>query len=555
MNAEVRATPTSEGPGGAAPSVAAGRWRRAGLVAGWTAVVAPFLIEAVAIVRASQVWLVDRTPDDAFYYLEIARRIDHGQGLTFDGIDATNGFHPLWQALLAAVGLVVGGQTAFIKVDLLVCLALTLAAVLLLIRVVWRWLGPGAALMGAVVAVHGRAALPGLADGMEGALSVFTLAVLVTVLVWWFEAPSRRRAVAMGAISAAVVLARLDMVVVIWLVPVAMVWRARSWRMLPAYAAGAAVGIPWAAWYWIRYHHLLTTSATIKQLEMTTLAHHDGGRLSVGYLRYVWANGADCVRSVLHLAWDSVWSPGSALGVLVGVSLIGLAGLGVVVLSRSWVGHAAPAWALGTSLVMLGAKAAFDLYTVPTWADSWYLTPQRVAVPFALGALAWLGGREMVRRWPPVGVVAVAVLCVVGLPLTLSNVTESPSTRVDAASWQGQIGLAADWVVAHGPPGRYGADDAGLLGYRLDGTHPVVDVDGLVDNYRYAALVARGSTLRQQLAATGVDVYVNRIHPSQLAALGCARVLWRSPNQVAVLEGGTTLDRAPVDVLDVRRCR
>ena len=83
----------------------------------------------------------------------------------------------------------------------------------------------------------------------------------------------------------------------------------------------------------------------------------------------------------------------------------------------------------------------------------------------------------------------------------------------------------------------------------------MVDVDGLVDNYRYAALVARGSTLRQQLAATGVDVYVNRIHPSQLAALGCARVLWRSPNQVAVLEGGTTLDRAPVDVLDVRRCR
>jgi uncharacterized membrane protein YobD (UPF0266 family) len=58
--------------------------------------------------------------DDGYYYMQIAWNISQGNGCTFDGINQTNGFHPLWQfmlvplfwtgigkqgALLAAVGL------------------------------------------------------------------------------------------------------------------------------------------------------------------------------------------------------------------------------------------------------------------------------------------------------------------------------------------------------------------------------------------------------------------------------------------------------------------
>jgi hypothetical protein len=44
--------------------------------------------------------LVVRMPDDAFYYLKIARNFVSGYGLTFDGINLTNGFQPLWLLLL-----------------------------------------------------------------------------------------------------------------------------------------------------------------------------------------------------------------------------------------------------------------------------------------------------------------------------------------------------------------------------------------------------------------------------------------------------------------------
>ena len=39
-------------------------------------------------------------PDDAFYYLEIARRLRTAGRSTFDGINATNGYHPLWLLFL-----------------------------------------------------------------------------------------------------------------------------------------------------------------------------------------------------------------------------------------------------------------------------------------------------------------------------------------------------------------------------------------------------------------------------------------------------------------------
>lgn len=44
--------------------------------------------------------LIFITPDDASYYLKIAQNFSEGKGFSFDGINATNGFQPLWQYTL-----------------------------------------------------------------------------------------------------------------------------------------------------------------------------------------------------------------------------------------------------------------------------------------------------------------------------------------------------------------------------------------------------------------------------------------------------------------------
>ncbi len=43
------------------------------------------------------------TVDDAYYYFKTAQNISEGKGVTFDGINAANGFHPLWMAVCIPV--------------------------------------------------------------------------------------------------------------------------------------------------------------------------------------------------------------------------------------------------------------------------------------------------------------------------------------------------------------------------------------------------------------------------------------------------------------------
>jgi len=41
--------------------------------------------------------------DDAFYYFKVAQNITEGKGITFDGVNPTNGFHPLWMLICLPV--------------------------------------------------------------------------------------------------------------------------------------------------------------------------------------------------------------------------------------------------------------------------------------------------------------------------------------------------------------------------------------------------------------------------------------------------------------------
>lgn len=70
--------------------------------------------------------------DDAFYYLVVARNLAHDGLSTFDGITLTNGYHPLWMALLALQVKVLGQSLVLARcIEFLLCETALIFALLL----------------------------------------------------------------------------------------------------------------------------------------------------------------------------------------------------------------------------------------------------------------------------------------------------------------------------------------------------------------------------------------------------------------------------------------
>ncbi|MEM0943278.1 MAG: hypothetical protein AAGI70_04955 [Pseudomonadota bacterium] len=123
--------------------------------------------------------------DDAYFYFEIARRIIETGQISFDGIGSTNGFHPLWMAVLSGAGWVFSRA---LPVDwaLMVAAALPLIALLRLPPPVFAMV---------LVACY----FTGF--GMEGILG----GVLFLILAAWIERPAW-----VVPLAALIVLTRVD---------------------------------------------------------------------------------------------------------------------------------------------------------------------------------------------------------------------------------------------------------------------------------------------------------------------------------------------------------
>lgn len=153
--------------------------------------------------------------DDSFYDFQIARNIAHGAGATFDGIHATNGFQPLYVAVLVPLYWVAGDNASLpIHLALVISALLTVATALLLHRIVARRASDVAALMVAGAWAFSPIVIRQAANGLETALALFWFALSVDYYlarVRPIEAPSRRTFVALGVFLGLAVLARVDL--------------------------------------------------------------------------------------------------------------------------------------------------------------------------------------------------------------------------------------------------------------------------------------------------------------------------------------------------------
>jgi hypothetical protein len=205
--------------------------------------------------------------------------------------------------------------------------------------------------------------------------------------------------------------------------------------------------------------------------------------------------------------------------------------------------------------LLLAIKAGLDIVVAPFWARTWYAAPQRLCVGFVVGAFAWLGVRWLGTRRFALTIPLVATLCLLAVPVNLATWSAATAARHQSDEWQDQLDLAARWIATHGPSGTYGASDAGLLGFAASPSQPVINLDGLVNDYQFAAfIVASAPSTLARIRQMHVEYFVGRLSGSDVRDLGCGTPLWASAGNVPYGDTDSPDDLARVYVIDVRSC-
>lgn len=173
--------------------------------------------------------------DDAFFYYKVAQNVLAGHGFTFDQINLSNGFHPLWMVVCLGVFWLSRYDLLLpLRVLVIVSGLFNVATTLLLFRFLKRYLHIGAAFVGALLwGIYPPIYNVSSILGMESAISVFFIVLLLSKAASFLnrsdQEPHRSLdLIWLGVIGGLTILARLDNLFVVAIIGVFLLFKIKK---------------------------------------------------------------------------------------------------------------------------------------------------------------------------------------------------------------------------------------------------------------------------------------------------------------------------------------
>src|ERR1700690_3532358 len=153
--------------------------------------------------------------DDAYYYYKVAENISEGHGSTFDGINPTNGYHPLWMLIcipifaLARFNLILP-----LRVLVVVTGLIQVATSILLYRLLSGAVSPPAGMLAAIYWATDSYILVFLyKTGVESSIGLFFIVLLLYLIykfenTWRIARPGFTQIALLGLVAVAVTFSR-----------------------------------------------------------------------------------------------------------------------------------------------------------------------------------------------------------------------------------------------------------------------------------------------------------------------------------------------------------
>lgn len=439
--------------------------------------------------------------DDTVYYSKIATNVVNGHGFTFDGLNPTNGFQPLWQLIVVGLAYYVEDQIQLLRLMSAVSGVLWIGAGLLVYRAVRGYLGEYPSLL----VLAGLLLTPNLQmislRGMETGIFAFLLAALLYLLERDYdrlfqldqEVPAGRF-LTLGAVMGLLGLARVDAYIfsMLALLGIVIANRPAIWRpkVVGMALVPAVIGSAYVLWNLTAFGNLTPVSGSVKRFYVQQASAGTSFSNDLWLMvRYIFDMSTHLFTRVIEvIAWKEYQLPieGQRLVTLLG--LLFLAGMLALVLVPQF----RRTWAAGFNrLIYLNAlmgtgvvlHLALFVLLLPNFLiyGTWYYVPQYMALWILIGFLAAALARSLRRA--------------VWLGVALSVVTLGWMGY--ASAWyftKGGIGLdvrtsvferAGVWLNQNLPPNqRIGAFSSGILALKAT-NHTVVNLDGLVNSKEY----------------------------------------------------------------------
>ncbi|OQX64972.1 MAG: hypothetical protein B5M51_02085 [Anaerolinea sp. 4484_236] len=179
------------------------------------------------------------TRDDAYYYFKVAQNISEGNGITFDGVNLANGYHPLWMLICIPVFSLARFDLVLpLRILLLLMGALSAGTGVLLYRLVSKTLSKTvgalvAAFWGFSLYIHATVTQFGLETGITAFSIVLFLYLFEKLERKWRTEPLMLKEIAGFALVAVMVMfSRLDTVFLVVIFGFYLVFRAVPLRYL-----------------------------------------------------------------------------------------------------------------------------------------------------------------------------------------------------------------------------------------------------------------------------------------------------------------------------------
>lgn len=457
--------------------------------------------------------------DDAYYYFKLAQNIGAGLGATFDGINPTNGFHPLYALLLVPLFKLAGSN-----VELGVHLALTLVALfnvatawpiyLIGLQIHSRRVG----MIAALLYVANPWAIVLTMTGVESAVYVFFFAWAVVAYLHWRRHPHIRTALLTGVLVGLTIMARSEGGLLLAGITVDVLLRGRTSvkqalvALLQIGFAATLVCLPWAIWSTMHFGTPLQVSGSAIMLHSHAEAPATLGSQVAWYLkRTSWFVPRFVVKVVLY----------SFPVVLLAVAL----GTWVFVCCRKhfWKGIQATA---PLSFLWLPYALIAIYYNLVLWHQQhWYFNALVLIVTLCIvpSIDVWLAAmcstttdaeqprgmqpfqsfvKVMSKQWTIVGAHVLLIVLCIGIVSAMWVRGVYPAQKPHYASGR--------WIATSDvQSGVFGYTDSGILGYACACT--MVNLDGVMNNAAYRHYTHHGyspATIGAYMADSGVEYMI-----------------------------------------------